>query len=104
MLPRSTAVPSETAETMPTQRDRHLQGVEPRGSPDIAEHGRAAWQKASGTTKRFRAEATISRFKQGIGDGLRSRTDERRTTEVDVAVHVLNSMLDLGRPIPVRIA
>lgn len=37
--PRSTAVPSETAETQPTQRDRHLQF--------IAKHGRAAWQKAS---------------------------------------------------------
>ncbi len=94
--PRSTAVPSEAAETAPTQRDRHLQF--------IAEHGRAAWQKVSGYTKRARAEATIGRFKQVIGDGLRSRTDQRRATEVDVAVHVLNRMLDLGRPISVRIA
>jgi hypothetical protein len=30
-----------------------------------------------------------------IGDGLRSRTDGRRATEVDVAVHVLNRMLEL---------
>jgi len=94
--PRSTAVPSETAATAPTQRDRHLQS--------IAEHGRAAWQKTSGYTKRARAEAAIGRFKQVIGDGLRSRTDERRATEVDVAVHVLNRMLELGRPISVRIA
>ena len=88
--PRSTAVPSETAETEPTQRDRHLQF--------IAKHGRAAWQKASGCTIRARTEATIGRFKQVIGDGLRSRTDERRATEVGVAVHALNRMLDLGRP------
>jgi len=94
--PRSTAVPSETAETAPTQRDRHLQS--------IAEHGRAAWQKASGYTKRARAEAAIGRFKQVIGDGLRSRTDRRRATEVDVAVHALNRMLELGRPISVRVA
>ncbi len=94
--PRSSAVPSETAETAPTQRDRHLQS--------IAEHGRAAWQKASGYTRRARAEAAIGRFKQVIGDGLRSRTDRRRATEVDVAVHALNRMLDLGRPISVRIA
>ena len=94
--PRSTAVPSETAATAPTQRDRHLQR--------IAEHGRAAWQKASGYTKRARAEATIGRFKQVIGDGLRSRTDRRRATEVDVAVHALNRMLEFGRPISVRIA
>ena len=38
--PRATAVPSEMAESAPTQRDGHLQHVEPRGSPDIAEHGR----------------------------------------------------------------
>ena len=29
---------------------------------------------------------------------LRSRTDERRATEMDVAVQVLNRMLELGRP------
>ncbi len=94
--PRSTAVPSETAETAPTQRDRHLHS--------IAEHGRAAWQKASGYTMRARAEAAIGRFKQVLGDGLRSRTNRRRATKVDVAVHALNRMLDLGRPISVRIA
>jgi len=102
--PRCTAVPSETATTAPTQRDRHLQHVEPRGSPGIARHGRAAWQKASGYTRRARAEAAIGRFKHVIGDGLRSRTDRRRATEVDVAVHALNRMLELGRPISVRIA
>ena len=94
--PRSTAVPSETAETVPTQRDRHLQ--------IIAEHGRAAWQRASGYTTRARAEATIGRFKQVIGGALRSRADERRATEVDVAVHALNRMSALGRPNYVRTA
>ncbi len=49
-------------------------------------------------------EVAIGRFKQVIGDGLRSRTDQRRATEVDVAVHMLNRMLELGRPISVRIA
>ena len=94
--PRSTAVPSETAEAVPTQRDRRRQF--------IAEHGRAAWQKASGYAVRARAEPAIGRFKQVIGDGLRSRTDQRRATEADVAVHALNGMLELGRPISVRIA
>jgi hypothetical protein len=40
--PRSNAVPSQTAETVPTPRDRHQKL--------IAEHGRLGWQKASGTT------------------------------------------------------
>jgi hypothetical protein len=94
--PRSTAVPSETAETTPTQRDRHLQS--------IAEHGRAGRQKASGYTKRARAEAAVGRFKQVIGDGLRMRNDRRRATEVVVAVHALNRMLERGHPISVCIA
>ena len=89
-------MPSEAAETAPTQRDCHLR--------DIAEHGRMAWQAASDYTRRARAETAMSRFKRVIGDTLRSHTDERRATEVEVAVHVLNRMLDLGRPNSVRIA
>jgi hypothetical protein len=94
--PRSGAVPSATAETAPTQRDRHLRV--------IAEHGRMGWQKASGYNWRALVEADISRFKRVIGDALRSRTDGRQETEVAIAVDVLNRMLDLGRPEYVRIA
>src|SRR4051812_3875185 len=94
--PRSTAVPSDMAETAPTQRDRHLQL--------IADKGRMGWQKASGYNRRARIEATMGRFKGVIGDGLGSRTDQRRAIEVEVAVHVLNRMLELGRPESVRIA
>ena len=92
--PHPTVVPSDTAETAPTQRDHHLQ--------DSAGRGRMAWQKASGCTTRARAEAATGRFKQGVGDGLRTRTDERRATEVSVAVHALNRMMELGRPNHVR--
>jgi hypothetical protein len=101
--PRSTTVPSETAETEPTQRDRHLQC--------IAEKGRSGWQKASDYNKRSRVEAAIGRYKQVIGDGrpstrgrVRFRKHGRRSTEVAVAVRVLNQMLELGRPTSVRIA
>jgi hypothetical protein len=94
--PRSGAVPSEAAETAPTQRDRHLRL--------IAEQGRTGWQKASGYNRRALAEAAVSRYKRVIGDGLRSRTDRRRATEVAVAVQVLNRMLELGHPESVRIA
>src|SRR6185312_12778824 len=94
--PRSTAVPSATAETVPTQRDRHLRL--------IAEKGRMGWQKATGYNARARAEAAISRYKREIGDGLHARTDRRRATEVNVGVHALNRMLELGRPKYVRTA
>ena len=94
--PRSGAVPSDAAETAPTQRDRHIEA--------IAEHGRMGWQKASGYNRRALVEADIARFKRVIGDGLRARTDERRATEVNVAVRALNRMMELGRPESVRIA
>jgi hypothetical protein len=94
--PRTTAVPSGAAETAPTQRDRHLQC--------ITEKSRMAWQQASGYNRRAKIEVAIGRWKQVIGDDLRSRLDERRATEIDVAVYVLNRMLELGRPNYVRIA
>jgi len=63
-----------------------------------------ARQRASGYTTRARAKAAIGRFEQVIGGGLRSRTDEHRATKVDVAVHALNRMSELGRPNYVRTA
>ena len=94
--PRATAVASQTAASAPTQRDRHLRL--------IAEKGRMGWQKATGYNARARAEAAISRYKRVIGDGLHARTDRRRATEVNVGLHALNRMLELGRPESVRIA
>jgi hypothetical protein len=79
-------VPSETAETESTQRDRHRQC--------IADKSRIGWQKVSGYTQRSRVEAAIGRYKQVVGDGLRFHQDRRRTTEVAGAVHVLNRMLE----------
>src|SRR3954468_18535288 len=85
---------SETADTAPTPRDRHLQA--------IAEHGRMSWQKASGYNWRALVEADIARWKRVVGDGLRFQTDGRQATEVAIAADVLNRMLELGRPGYVR--
>jgi transposase len=93
--PRRTAVPSDMAAIEPTQRDLHLRC--------IAERRRIAWQKATGYNRRAKVEAAIGRWKQVIGDGLRSRIDQRRVTEVSVAVYVLNRMLAMGRPNYVRV-
>ena len=94
--PRSSAVPSATAETAPTKRDRHLQL--------IAERGRMAWQWASGYNWRALVEADIGRYKRVIGDALRARTERRQTTEVAIAVTSLNRMLELGRPEYIRLS
>ena len=93
---RTRPLPSDSVDTAPTQRDRHIEA--------IAEHGRMGWQKASGYNWRALVEADIARFKRLIGDGLRSQTDGRQATEVAIAVQVLNRMLELGRPEYVRLA
>src|SRR4051812_11622463 len=95
VAPRQDAVPSATAATAPTQRDRHLRL--------IAERGRLGWQKASGYHRRALAEVAISRYKRVLGDTLRSRTNRRQTVEVAVAVRALNRMLEFGRPESVRV-
>jgi transposase len=92
--PRSTAVPSASAATAPTPRDRHIQ--------EIAQHGRMGWQKTSGYNLRAKVEAAISRYKRVIGDALRSRTAQAEATEVAIAAAALNRMLEFGRPNCVR--
>ena len=67
--PRLSAVPSATAETAPTKRDRHLQL--------IAERGRMGWQRASGYNWRALVEADIGRYKRVIGDANRRAADDR---------------------------
>jgi len=89
-------VPSNTVNTAPTRRGRHLK--------QIAERGRIFWQKNSGYNRRALVEAAIGRYKRVIGDSLRSRTHRRQTTEAAVAVNALNRMLELGCPKSVRIA
>ena len=70
----------------------------------IATPGRMPWQKSSGYNTRAKVEASIGRYKQVIGDGLRFRRDNSRMTEVAVAVTVMNRTLRLGRASYIRIA
>jgi hypothetical protein len=93
--PRSSAVPSGTAEIDPARRDRHLQA--------IAERGRMGWQRTSGYNWRALVEADIARWKRVIGDRLHSQSNGRQATEVAIAANALNRMLDLGRAEYVRI-
>ena len=94
--PRSDAVPSEAEDAKPTRRDAHIAA--------IAAQGRMGWQRRSGYNWRALVETDVSRWKRVIGDGLRSRTADRQSTEVAIAADVLNRMLNLGRPDYVRLA
>ncbi len=86
--PRWSAVPSKTAETAPTQPDRHVQLR--------TERGRMDWQKATGYNGRALAEAAIGRYKRVIGEALRFWTAASRDGGA-IAVRALNRRLGLGR-------
>ena len=86
--PRATAVVSDTAESAPTQRDRHIQ--------TIKEHGRLGWQRAVKYGRRSLVEVAILRYKVFIGRSLRARTLPAQKAEAKAACAVINRMTSLG--------
>lgn len=94
--PRSTAVPSETAETAPTQRDRHIQMIE--------DHGRLGWQKVVNYGRRSLGEVAMLRYKTLIGRSLHARTLPTQKVEAVFGCKAINLMTGLGMPVSRRAA
>ncbi len=94
--PRSSAVPSTEDAGARGQRDRHILC--------IAERGRMAWQRATGYGRRSLAETAVGRFKAIIGPRLRARTLPAQQGETAIAVQVLNRMIQVAKPVSVRVA
>ncbi|WP_264658097.1 IS5 family transposase [Azospirillum canadense] len=94
--PRATAVPSDTAQRAPTQRDRHIQM--------IAERGRLGWQRAVQYGRRSLGEVAMMRYKTLIGRSLRARSLPAQKVEAAVGCTVLNIMTSLGMPISRKVA
>jgi transposase len=94
--PRSTAVPSNSAETAATQRDQHLQMIQ--------ERGRLGWQKAVNYGRRSLGEVAMMRYKTVIGRRLHARTLPTQKTEAATSCKVINVMTHLGMPVSQRIA
>ena len=91
--PRSSSVVTAEANGL-TLRDRHVQF--------IAKKGRMAWQKATGYGRRSLVETAIGRYKLTIGSTLRARSNDGQAGEVAIAVHALNRMIRIVKPISVR--
>ena len=70
----------------------------------IAEHGRMAWQSATGYNRRALVEAQIGRRKLVIGPRLNAREMNRQLTENQIATKSLNRMTRLGRAVFKRAA
>jgi hypothetical protein len=94
--PRSTAVPSDTADPDPTQRDRHIQR--------LARKGRMGWQNAVGCGTRSLVETAFHRYKVLVGRSLRARTLSAPKVEARSACRVINRMTSLGMPASRKVA
>ena len=94
--PRSNAVPSDAADTEPTQRDQHIEM--------LARKGRMGWQAATGYGKRALVETAFHRYKVLIGGSLRARTLSAQKVEARIACKVINRMTSLGMPIARKVA
>jgi hypothetical protein len=89
--PRASAVLSTDNTDRQSQRDRHIRM--------IAEKGRMGWQKATG----YLVETAIGRYKHLIGSTLRARSLAAQQGEVAIAVRALNRMLEVAKPLSVRV-
>ncbi|CAO3363617.1 IS5 family transposase [Azospirillum palustre] len=96
IAPRSTAVPSDTAGSAPSQRDRHIQR--------IVERGRRGWQRAVQYGRRSLAEVAMLRYKVLIGRSLRARTLPAQKAEAKAACAVINRITSLGMPTSRKVA
>ena len=89
--PRSTAVTSDTADTAPTRRDRHIQLIN--------ERGRLGWQRIVQYGRRSLGEVAMMRYKQLIGRSLRARSLSTQKVKAAVGCKVMNLMTSLGMPV-----
>ena len=94
--PRKTAVLSSEDDKEQTDRDRYIL--------ELAAKGRIAWQKAYDYGRRSLVETTMGRYKSIIGDRLHARHDDAQPVEVAIGINVLNRMMNLAKPISVRVA
>ena len=68
-----------------------------------SEKGRIGWQKASGYGRHSLVETAIGRYKHLIGSALRARGLAAQQGEVAIAVRALNRMIDVAKPLSVRV-
>jgi len=87
--PSKNAIVSERMPRSPA-RDRTIKRIN--------KVGRRRWKKESGYHQQGTVENAFFRYKQIVGDRLRSRCADAQKTEAVIACNVLNRMLELGRP------
>lgn len=88
--PRSNATLSLTANSDPTQRDRHVHFID--------WHGKQAWECHTDYSRRLVVENGMYRYKTIIGRRMRARDQRAQKTEAALGCKILNRMSQLGLP------
>ena len=88
--PRRGAVPSDGAERTWAQRNTTLE--------TIRKVGRQGWQRESRYRRQGAVENLFFRYKRTLGNRLRACGYESRKREGMLGCHVLNRMVELGKP------
>ena len=94
--PRKDAAASSSANTDPSQRDRHIEA--------IRIIGRSKWKRESGYYLQSHAENAMFRYQSTFGGWLRAKNMAAQENEVALGSAILNRMREMGRPVscPVR--
>ncbi len=88
--PRRTAVSPRPTDGPWAQREAALQR--------IRQVGRREWLNESGYRQQARVENGFFRYKSVLGGDLRARSSIAHTREAMIGCHILNRMVELGRP------
>lgn len=80
-------------------RDQAIQRI-----AELGTEGRSLWKREINYHRRSRIETFMFRLKTILGDRLVSRRMAMQATEATMKLHVLNRMLELGRPNSYKVA
>ena len=93
--PRRNAVPSQTAQSAPPQRDQQI--------ADIQNVGISQWRWTSGDYSQSHVENVFSRYKTIIGGHLRAKRADSQQREAQLGCAILNRFRELGQPVSVPV-
>jgi len=93
--PQHNAVKSKGDKAYLNSRDEDLE--------IIAKRGRKQWKIDVGYHKRSLAETAMLRYKTIVGAGLQSRNERNQEVEAMLSCSILNKMLQLAKPISIKI-
>ena len=93
--PQSNAVINNSG--LPHLRERN------RAVKRIGRIGRKKWKEQNGYHQRSKIETAMFRYKMIIGDHLAARKDSHQETEVAIGCKILNIMLQVAKPISIKV-